>query len=187
MDNNTDQGIPCIETERLRLRKFIIEDAPEYFSYHNFKDCLAYYDWKPDNLVDAQKDIMLIIRDYDEMSRIQWAITNKENNTIIGDCGLTIDAFGLKGEINYMLSREYWGLGIMREALNSVISYCFNETGILRIQALSHPDNQSSSELLNRLGFSLEGLLSKYGYSLVTNKPVDLNMWALLKDIKGAD
>lgn len=182
MDNNTNNAVPYIETERLRLRKFKIEDAAEYLNYHNIEESLTFYDWKPDTLVDAQQDIRLMISDYDEMSRIQWAITNKENNTLIGDCGVLIDTFGLKGEINYILSKDYWGLGLMTEALNSVISYCFNETKILRIQALTRPDNDSSSRLLKRLGFSLEGLLSKYGYSLVTNQPVDLNMWSLLKD-----
>ena len=182
MDSNTNNGIPHIETERLRLREFATEDAAEYFNYHNAEESLAYYDWKPDTLTDAQSDIEMIISDYDSGCHIQWAITNKENNTLIGDCGLLIDTFGLKAEINYMLSKDFWGLGIMTEALNSVISYCFSETKIIRIQALSHPDNHSSSKLLTQLGFSLEGRLNKYGYSLVTNKPVDLNMWALLKD-----
>jgi [ribosomal protein S5]-alanine N-acetyltransferase len=180
--NNINNGIPYSETERSRLREFVVEDAAEYLNYHNMEESLAFYDWKPDTLADAQKDIEMIISDYDYESHIQWGITNKENNTLIGDCGLLIDAFGLKAEINYMLSRDYWGLGLMTEALNSVISYCFNETNIIRIQALSHPDNHSSSKLLTQLGFSLEGRLNKYGYSLVTNKPVDLNMWSLLKD-----
>ena len=182
MNNNADNSFFTIETERLRLRKFRIEDAAEYLHYHKIEESLTYYDWKPINLADAQKDIEMIIRDYDDMMHIQWAIINKENNTLIGDCGMIIDAFGLKAEINYMLSKEYWGQGIMIEALNSVISYCFEKTKIIRIQALSHPDNHSSSKLLKRLGFSLEGLLSKYGYSLVTNEPIDLNMWSLLRE-----
>lgn len=174
------QGLPIIETERLILRNFKVGDKNEYFNYHTAADVTQYYDWKPDTMADAENDIKLIISDYEKLDRIQWAITAKDSDTLIGDCGIMAE--GLKGEINYMLSRGYWGTGIMTEALGAVISFCFNETSLQRIQALSHPENQTSEKLLKRLAFSKEGLLRKYGYNMWSKQAIDLIMWSLLKE-----
>lgn len=175
------KGIPIIETKRLKLRNFKIDDANEYYYYHMDSDTLRFYDWKPESISDAEVDIESIIRDYENLNRIHWAITLKDNDTIIGDIGILIDSFGFKGEINYMLSKYYWGMGIMSEVLSSVISFIFRETELIRIQALSVPENQPSGNLLKRTGFNSEGLLKKYGHNTITNQPIDLTMWSLLK------
>ena len=174
-------GVPMIETERLILQNLRMDDVSEYYNYHSDSDLLKYYDWRPDNISDAKGDIESLIQECNNQNRIHWAITMKGKDTIIGDLGLLIDSFQLKGEINYMLSKSYMGVGIMTEALASVISYSFNETNLIRIQALSVPENQHSNNLLIRTGFIREGVLRKYGYNTITFKPVDLIMWALLK------
>ena len=174
-------GVPIIETERLKLRNLRIDDVSEYYNYHTDSNLLKYYDWKPDIISDAKADIECIIQDCKNRSRIHWAITMKDNDTIIGDLGILIDSFHLKGELNYMLSKPCMRVGIMTEALESIIAYSFRETDLIRIQALSVPDNQHSNNLLIRTGFIKEGLLRKYGYNTITSKPVDLIMWALLK------
>ena len=179
MGNRGNDNFPTIETERIRLRAFRLEDTKNYFNYHNSADTTGFYDWKPETFEDAENDIKLIIRDYEKMKRIQWAISLKGDDTIIGDCGIMAE--GLKGEVNYMLSREYWGKGIMTEALGGLISFCFRQTDLIRIQALTNPDNESSGRLLERIGFIREGLLRKYGFNTITGQPVDLNMWAILK------
>ena len=181
MDGKFYKGIPIIETKRLKLRNIRMDDMSEYYDYHTDSDLVKYYDWKPDTISDAKADIESILEDCQNLSRIHWAITMKDNDTIIGDLGILIDTFGLKGEVNYILSKSCLGFGIMTEALNSAISYCFSELDLIRIQALSVPDNQPSNDLLKRVGFIREGLLRKYGYNTITNNPVDLAMWSLLK------
>ena len=174
-------GVPMIETERLILRNLQMEDVTEYYKYHTDSNLLEYYDWKPDAISDAKGDIESILLDCNNRNRIHWAITMKDKDMIIGDLGLLVDPFHLKGEINYMLSKSHMGAGIMTEALASVISYSFRETDLIRIQALSVPENQHSNNLLIRSGFTREGLLKKYGYNTIKARPVDLIMWALLR------
>ncbi len=174
------KGIPIIETNRLILRNFRIEDTNEYFSYHNDPDVIKHYDWKPNTLAEAKEDIELIINSYKQSNYIRWAITLKGTDTIIGDCGLMTGY--LKGEISYILSKEHWGTGIATEAINAIISCCFHETDMIRIQALSQPDNHSSSKLLTKTGFQNEGLLRKYGHNLITKQFDDLFMWSVLRE-----
>jgi len=180
MSYSTFKAVPVLETERLKLRNLRIEDSDEYFNYHNDSKVNKYYDWKPNNLTEAREDIEVIINSYKQLNYIRWAITLKGNDTIIGDCGLMFS--DLRSEISYILSREHWGTGIMTEALNAVISFCFRETDITRIQALSLPDNLSSNKLLKRLGFKQEGLLRKYGYNMITDHFNDLLMWSVLRE-----
>lgn len=180
MAESTFKRFPIIETDRLKLRNFVIQDAYEYFNYHNDSKVVKFYDWKPNNLTEAKEDIDLIINSYKQLNYFRWAITLKGNDTIIGDCGLITG--DLKSEISYILARNHWEAGIMTEALNALISCCFKETDMIRIQALSLPDNQPSSRLLNRLGFTQEGLLRKYGHNMITNQYNDLLMWSLLSE-----
>lgn len=180
MDKRTFNSLPIIETDRLILRNFRLEDAKRYFLYHNNPNAITYYDWKPNTLADAEEDIKLTITSYVELNCVRWAITTKETDDIIGDCGLITGE--LKAEINYMLSEGSWGQGLMAEALGAIISYCFQHTDLLRIQALCQPENHFSNELLKTLGFKLEGLLRKYGQNLITNENNDLLMWSVLKE-----
>lgn len=178
--NKIIQGLPLIETEHLKLRNFRSEDAREYYLYHNNPYTIRYYDWKPNTLAEALDDIKLIISCYKDLSYIRWAITLKETDTIIGDCGLVLGE--QKGEISYILNQKYWGHGFMAEAINAIISVYFRETDVYRIQALSLPENKSSNKLLQKLGFRKEGLLKKYGHNMITNQYIDLQMWATLKE-----
>jgi ribosomal-protein-alanine N-acetyltransferase len=180
MENKIFERLPIIETERLRLRNFRVEDAEEYFYYHSICEISDGYDWRPDTVSEAEEDINATIEDYKTMESIRWAIVEKGNDKIIGDCGIITD--GYKGEFNYMLSKLFWGKGIMTETLNAVASVCFEETNLQRLQALTLPENQPSNNLLKRLGYTKEGTLRKYGYNTVTGKLVDLNMWSLLRE-----
>ncbi len=178
--NDKENKIPVIETKHLKLRNFTIGDADEYYRYHCNKEVLKYYDWRPETLEDAKKDIELIIDDYKGLGFIRWAVTLKENDVIIGDCGYIIQ--GLKGEISYILSKEYWHKGLMTEAVNGLIAFGFNEINLLRIQALTDPLNEPSKRILYKLGFKEEGFLRKYSYNAITKEYNDAIMWSLLKD-----
>lgn len=177
-------GLPIIETDRIRLRSFRIEDAEEYYNYHNLCDISDGYDWRPETISEAEDDIGAAINDYKEMESVRWAIAERSSDRIIGDCGIITD--GYKGEYNYMLSKLYRGKGIMKESLNALTAVCFMKTELQRIQALTFTDNIKSNNLLRSLGFIKEGTLRKYGYNSLTGNLMDLNMWALLKeDYKG--
>ena len=85
--------------------------------------------------------------------------------------------------IGYDLNKNYWGQGIITEALISVIKAAFTIDslfGILnRIQADTIPGNIASEKVLLKLGFKEEGLRRQSGFW--KNKYHDLKYFGLLK------
>lgn len=86
-----------------------------------------------------------------------------------------------RAELGYELSKDYWGKGIMKEALQAIIPFGFDEVGIHRIQASVFPENQASIHLLENLGFQKEGIFQEYIYVKHRNVWEDCVVLALLK------
>ncbi len=173
------KGLPIIETERLLLRALTLDDAFLYYSYHTDPLALTYYDWMPHSVDEARQNIESIRNDYVEQKYLHWAITLKETDQLIGDCGIFFADH--KGEINYMLDPTNWGKGFMKEALAAVAALCFHQADVYRIQAMTLPDNEASRAMLTSLNFTCEGTLRKYGFNALKNAYIDLLMWSLLK------
>lgn len=83
-------------------------------------------------------------------------------------------------EIGYDLSRKYWNMGIMTEALSGVIPFIFNKVESNRIQAIVNPENLASLKVLKKLGFNVEGYLRDYMYHLGAMKFFDVLMLSIL-------
>ena len=125
------ESIPVIETNCIILRSFKIEDAEEYYNYTNNPEIIKHYDWKPNTLAEAEDDIRKLMTNFREINCVRWAMTLKDSDLIIGDCGLI---FGDgKAEISYLLAKRFWGQGLMREAIKALISLTFEYPSIIRI------------------------------------------------------
>lgn len=84
-----------------------------------------------------------------------------------------------RGEIGYILASEYWGKGIATKAVKLVASTIFVEWPHLeRLEALVDVENIGSQRVLEKVGFSKEGVLRKY--CLLKGKPRDMVMFSLL-------
>lgn len=66
-------------------------------------------------------------------------------------------------EIGYWLGEPFWGRGIVTEALSLVTDYAFAERNLLRLYALPFADNVASARVLEKAGYSLEGVLRQSG------------------------
>ena len=64
-----------------------------------------------------------------------------------------------RADIGYVLAREHWGQGFMREALTAAVDYAFGSMGLRRLEADTDPRNAASVRALERLGFAREGLM----------------------------
>ena len=62
-------------------------------------------------------------------------------------------------ELGYYLAEEYWGKGIMTEAVRRICKKIFAETDILRIYAEPFAYNTGSRRVLEKAGFCYEGLM----------------------------
>ena len=82
-------------------------------------------------------------------------------------------------ELGYYLAEEYWGKGIMTEAVKQICKYVFDNTNILRIYAEPFANNRGSSRVLEKAGFQFEGILRS---NAVKNGAVlDMKMYSQIK------
>jgi [ribosomal protein S5]-alanine N-acetyltransferase len=81
------------------------------------------------------------------------------DNEVVGSVGLSIHDH--KAEIGYWLGRAYWGQGIMTDVVKETTKYAFNILELRRIYACVFPNNKGSMRVLEKAGYSFEGILRK--------------------------
>ena len=148
-----------LETERLLLRKFRLEDAPELFAQRTNDEVWKYIDKpKTQNLEEAMELIKKILAAYENNEGIAWVMELKESEKNIGNISFwRIEKENHRAEIGYLLLPEYWGKGIVKEAIDAVVEYGFREIKIHSIEANVNPNNKASLKLLEKAGFTQEG------------------------------
>lgn len=79
----------------------------------------------------------------------------------VGSIGLVHIVLGHKAEIGYWLGEEYWGRGIMTEAVKLLTKYAFEKLGLVRVYAKVFVWNEASQTVLKKAGFQFEGMHKK--------------------------
>ena len=108
-----------------------------------------------------------------------FAITLEGSEELVGVLELEVNATHKRGGLGYWLGREYRGKGIMREAVSILIDHTFRELDLIKISTGVFSKNQPSIKLLERLGFSCEGMLRKH--IVRDGQPVDVFAYGLLR------
>ncbi len=145
-----------METERMILRPWKNTDLPDLYTYASVAGVGEKAGWNHHRSAEeSQRILSSFIR-----NKKTFAIELKENGRVIGsvgieprdeDAGLPHELQGR--EIGYVLSKDYWGRGLMTEAVRAVIDYCFR---VLRYDYLTcgHFDhNDRSRRVVEKCGF----------------------------------
>lgn len=170
-----------LSTNRLMLRRVTADDAPHMLSYLSKPEVVRHMGLDPfTSLDDALEEIAWYDSIVEDGTGMRWGITLTGQDKVIGSCGfLNVSAKHQRAEIGFELSSDHWGNGIAAEALGVVLHHGFTELGFHRIEALVEPANYASQRLLERVGFTREGLLR--GYEFTQGKYDDLYMYSLLE------
>lgn len=157
------KGTLNIETERLLLRKFRLDDAEMmYNNWANDERVTKFLSWTPyKSMEDVRKYISLSIKSYQQDTIYHWAIVFNEK--VVGSISvMSIDEKNKLCELGYCVGYEYWGRGIVTEAMKSVISFLFNEVQFHRIFAKHDVENPASGKVMEKCNMIYEGTL--YGH-----------------------
>jgi ribosomal-protein-alanine N-acetyltransferase len=82
-------------------------------------------------------------------------------------------------DIGYGIAPEHHNRGIATEAVGLLIRNCFTETPLRKLLAYAHDENAASIRVLQKLGFTQEGLLREH--YIINDKPVNELLFGLLK------
>jgi len=157
-------GTVTLETERLILRRFTMEDAAAMYSgWASDAEVTRYLTWP------AHADIgvtQAILADwtarYAKKDWYQWAIELKQLGQPIGSIAVVdMQELAAKVHIGYCLSRAQWGRGIMTEALRAVIDHMFAAVEAERVEARFDPRNIGSGRVMEKAGMKFEATLER--------------------------
>ena len=156
---NIFSRIPILETEHLLLRRMKIEDANDMFEYASQAEVTKYLTWNPHPDRGYTKEYLAFVqKQYEDGEFYDWAIVDKNEMKMIGTCGFTsFDDENNAGEIGYVLNPDYWGRGLMAEAVREVLKFGFVKLDLNRIEAKYMDGNNRSRAVMDKVGMSYEG------------------------------
>lgn len=161
-------AFPQLETERLILRQFRLDEVDQMALFRIFSDSRVtrYYNLRTFTAPEEAWQLLRRRRDRFWQGRgIRWAITLKGSDEIIGSCGFnSLNKKKQTGELGYELARPFWQQGIMTEAVSTAVAYGLTMLSLCRIEAWVMPANRASANLLLKVGFQSEGVLEGKGY-----------------------
>ena len=155
-------GTKKLETDRLLLRQFIMEDAAAmYKNWANDPEVTKYLTWPYHVNVEVSKGVLSDWAGrYSEADYYQWAIILKENgDEPIGSIAVVHknDHIGMV-HIGYCIGKRWWHKGITSEALHALLKFFFEEVGVNRVESRHDPRNPNSGKVMLKCGLQYEGM-----------------------------
>lgn len=141
---------------------------------NNLRDGIPY----PYSLADAESFIRSRL-DVDKKEAFAWAIT--DNGRVIGSIGIFRkgNIHRLTAEMGYYLAEDFWGKGIATEAVREAVSYVFLHTDIVRVYAEPFARNLASCRVLEKAGFTFEGVLRKN--AIKNGEILDMRLYSIVR------
>lgn len=144
------------ETERLYLRELTQDDFDAIKRVLQDDEAMRFYEGAfTDDEVHGWLDRQ--IDRYNMHGFGLWAAVLKENDEIIGQCGLTMQPW--KGqevlEVGYLFEREYWHRGYATEAAEACKEYAFSVLGVDEVCSIIRDSNIASQNVALRNGMML--------------------------------
>ena len=164
-----------LETDRLILRAWEITDLDDFFEYASVEGVGEKAGWEHHKSKDKSLEILKM---FIEEKKV-FAIVLKENQKVIGSIGieelseeLDKDLDNLLGrELGYVLNKDYWNKGIMKEAISKVVDYCFNTLKLNFLMASYFNHNIASKKVLENLNFKFyKDIIIETGYNNIKEK-----------------
>lgn len=156
-------GTQRIETDRLILRRYVIEDADAmYKNWASDSDVTKFLTWQPHSSVEVSRSIIVDwLKEYSDEKYYQWAIVLKDNgNEPIGGISVVhMNEDISMVHIGYCLGRAWWRRGIMSEALKAVMDFMFDTVEVNRVESRHDPMNPNSGKVMQKCGMKYEGTL----------------------------
>lgn len=168
---------------KCRIRKWKLSDARDLAValsnkkvQDNLRDGLPYPYTEQDG-----RDFISAMLSANENETFSFAII--VDNIAIGSIGIfrQSNIHRRTAELGYYIAEEYWGKGIMTEAVRQICEYVFSKSDIIRIFAEPFAYNIASCRVLEKAGFQCEGTLRNN--AIKNEKVIDMKMYSKIKEL----
>lgn len=154
-----------LETERLILRRQVIEDLDELFALYQDPEIRRYFPDGIKNYADTKEELEWHMHGHPKHPELGlWATIHKETGKFIGRCGLlpwTIEG-QFEVEIAYLLDKAFWHRGLATEAAQGILRYGFEQLNLSRLICMIDPENKASQRVAERIGMTFEKQVEEY-------------------------
>ena len=177
-------GTITLETERLILRKFEINDATLAFNnWFSDPECNKYVSYDlHQNVLETKELIEKLISKYNE-NYYNWVIELKSTHEIIGNITANhVSKKNLNCEVGYSFGSKFWGHGYATEALKKVIDFFLNDCNLYLVEAYHSKSNEASERVMEKAGMKKEATLRSRAMNKITNELEDLICYSITKD-----
>lgn len=149
--------IPTFTTQRLTMRQFSLNDAESFYrNYAADENNHKYYAMPVYSLAKVRSLIEYWNFRQNRGNEARWAIENNLDHEVIGIIALYFDEQSLSGEVCFGIGKQYWGNGLMREALDELFRYGFNTLKLKIITAACDVRNERAISVIKKCGMSYE-------------------------------
>lgn len=158
-----------IETDRLQMRKFTLDDADAVLEFSTCPDVTRFTG--DAGTVRSKQEAENLIRnvwlaEYEKYGYARYALVHKGDQKVIGFCGVKYEPeLGLP-DIGYRILPAYWGKGLATEAVRATLKYAREVLGLERIIVEVVDQNLASNKLLLKLGFRHVDTYEKDGFTI---------------------
>ncbi|MGZ8545336.1 MAG: GNAT family N-acetyltransferase [Flavisolibacter sp.] len=152
--------VPQLTTERLSLVPITLSDQAFIFEGLSHPEVIRYYGVRYDSYEGTHTQMIWYDQMVQDSTGIPWKIMNKATGEEIGVIAVYFyKPEHRKAEIGFWILPQYQKKGYASEAIAAVIHYWKNVKGLHRMEAFVEEGNEASSRLLEKSGFSYEGLM----------------------------
>ncbi len=145
-----------IETKRLILRPWEESDAEALFKYASDPDIGPIAGWPPHTSVENSREIIRTVFSAPET----YAVVLKVTKEPVGCCGIMLsnnlhsaDMKQCEAEIGYWIGKQYWGQGLIPEAVRALLARSFNELHLDTVWCGYYEGNVKSKRVIEKCGF----------------------------------
>ena len=124
-----------IETQRLYLRPFLFEDAEDFYKIASNPENLQF-------IFPAQADL----------AETQYVLANQMIGSIKFE---KLDEIKGEAELGYFLRKDFWGKGLMTEAVKELVYLSFEKFQLKELKIVTHVENAGSQKVALKAGFRL--------------------------------
>jgi [ribosomal protein S5]-alanine N-acetyltransferase len=178
---NRVPSIPTLETERLRLRPFMLDDEAAVFALASDPEVARFVRFEAHRTpTETRLFLELVQQHYRRGDPFALAIVRREDQRLIGSCGFVSLADARRSaEIGYWLGKPYWGQGYAVEAARALVRFAFEQMNLERVEARCFVENRAGQRVIEKLGMKFEG--TDRG-EMIKGKYSELRVYGICRD-----
>jgi RimJ/RimL family protein N-acetyltransferase len=152
-----------LHSERLLLREFTVDDAPQLFALYEDADVMRYTGEEPFTSVAAVEQFLSEYPYYERDGFGRWAVIDRRSDEFLGFCGLRRDNPTPEVDLGFRFFRRFWFQGYATEAARAALSTGFGAFGLTEIIGRTMRENLASTHVLKKLGLTFREVVEEDG------------------------